>query len=252
MWRGENNMKIYTILFLLLLVISIPSTALAGDYAELNYIGVSENGKYMAFEEYGVQDGSGFAYSNVYFVEVETNKYAAKPVRILVKDEQASLENIRKKSKKSAAKNLKKFGIVKGNMGKVVVSRLMTDSAFVINPYKDGSKTQNIKFRSHVGSLYGIGDYELILNPIKVEDKKDYVDNPVYKLDLSFRDLNKNTQVTLQKDKALPKTRGLPVAYRTEKIYLYGEDKIIVFLNVFTSGFEGPDMRYMVVTGKYK
>lgn len=245
-------MKIYTILFALLLLVTIPSAIFAGDYAELNFIGVSENGKYMAFEEYGVQDGSGFSYSNVFFVKVETNEYAAKPVRMSIEDENISLEKIRAKATKSAAGSLKKLGIVKGNRGKMVVSRLMTDSAFAINPYTDSGKVQTIKFRSHVGSLYGIGDYELILNPLKVEGKEDYVENPVYKLDLSFKDLSKDREVTLQKDKSLPKTRGLPIAYRTEKIYLYDNNKIIVFLNVFTSGFEGPDMRYMVVTGSIK
>lgn len=243
-------MKIYTILFALFLLITIPSVASAGDYAELEYIGVSKDGKYMAFEEYGTQDGSGFAYSNVYFVEIETNKYAAKPIRMVIQDEKISLEEIRAKAKKSATKNLKKLGIVKGNTGKLVVSRLMTDSVFAIDPYKDSSKVQTIKFRSHVGSLYGIGDYELKLEPLKVEDKKDYLDLPVYKLNLSLKDLSKETEYILQKDKVLPKSRGLPVAYRTEKIYLLGDKNIIVFLNVFTSGFEGPDMRYMVVTGK--
>ena len=242
-------MKIYTILFALLFFIAIPSTVSAGDYAELEYIGVSENGKYMAFEEYGTQDGSGFAYSNIYFVEVETNKYAAKPIKMLIHDETVSLKQIRAKAKKAAAKHLKRLSIIKGNTGKLVVARLLTDSAFNINPYENGDKIQTIKFRSHVGSLYGIGNYKLMLKPLKVEGKKDYVENPVYKFKLSVNDLDEQTEKVLQEDESLPKSRGLPVAYRTEKIYLYGNN-IIVFLNVFTSGFEGPDMRYLVVTGK--
>lgn len=52
-------MKIYTILFALFLFILIPVNAFVGDYAEMNFIGVSQDGKYMAFEEYGTQDGSG-------------------------------------------------------------------------------------------------------------------------------------------------------------------------------------------------
>ncbi|MGE6786024.1 DUF2259 domain-containing protein, partial [Ensifer adhaerens] len=36
------------------------SPALAGDYAALQPIGFSADGNVFAFEEYGVQDGSGF------------------------------------------------------------------------------------------------------------------------------------------------------------------------------------------------
>lgn len=243
-------MKICTFLFALFLLITIPASIFAGDYSEFDFISISENGKYMAFEEYGTQDGSGFPYSNIYFINIEQNEYAAAPVKIRIEKESAYLKisPTRAKAKKAATANLKKFGIVEGNTGRLVVARLLTDSEFDFSPYKDGAKTQTINFKSYVGSMFSEGEYKLTLTPLKVEGKKDYVENPVYKLELLFADKIKNTEKTLQKDKTLPESRGLPVAYRVEKIYLY-KDKIIVFLNIFTTGFEGPDMRYMVVAG---
>jgi predicted secreted protein len=44
----------------LLLIGLLSNPALAGDTAELNILGFSADGNVFAFEEYGVQDGSGF------------------------------------------------------------------------------------------------------------------------------------------------------------------------------------------------
>ena len=44
----------------------MPLPALAGDAALADFIGFSEDGQTFAFEEYGIQDGSGFAYSTIY------------------------------------------------------------------------------------------------------------------------------------------------------------------------------------------
>jgi len=41
----------------------------------------------------------------------------------------------------------------------------------------------------------------------------------------------------------------LPYGYRIEQIYFY-KDNVAVLLNMFSQGFEGPDMRYMAVTGR--
>jgi predicted secreted protein len=246
---GEKNMKRYMILLTLILGLT-PASIYAGDYAELDFIGVSKDGKYMAFEQYGEQDGSGFAYSNIYFIDVEKNKYAAKPVELMPENEKAAIDAVRRQAKRSAAATLKKLGIIQGNRGKLVVARLLTDAAFTFDPYKDAGKTQTIGFHSLVGSMYKLGNYQLKLESFKV-GKKDYLDLPVYKLSLTLKDSDKNTIKILQKDDSLPATRGNPVSYSVQNVYLYG-NRIIVFINVFKSGFEGPDMRYMAVTGVYK
>jgi hypothetical protein len=41
-----------------------PLVAQAGDAAKLDILGFSKDGGVFAFEEYGVQDGSGFPYAN--------------------------------------------------------------------------------------------------------------------------------------------------------------------------------------------
>jgi predicted secreted protein len=54
---------------------------------------------------------------------------------------------------------------------------------------------------------------------------------------------------TLQKDNSLPEELGCPLRYRIQDVYVYHEEFVVVFLNLFQAGFEGDSMRYMVVTG---
>jgi Predicted secreted protein len=230
-------------------VLMFGSIALAGDYATLNFIGFSKDGRYLAFEEYGVQDGSGFPYSSFYFVDVAKNAFAAPSINVRLDNEQATENQARAKARLRAAAILKRLGIVSGNTGQLTVSRMLTD--LDVEAPRSG-KSQKINFAEIVGSMYRRGDYELVLNPTEVKIKTcEYTDQPVYKFDLSLKDKEADKTVSLQKDGALPNSRACPIDYSMQFVYLY-EDNVAVFLNTYSMGFEGPDMRYLVVTGKYK
>ena len=223
----------------------------AGDYATLNFIGFSKTGKHLAFEEHGVQDGSGFPYSTVYVVNVETNSYAAGPFSVRLENESATALQARTKARSAAAISLKKFGITEGNKGKLVVARLFTDlSLRKLNDPE--SRTKKINFAEVVDSFYTEGDYELILDLSPVKTKScEYEELPVYQIGLMLRDNKADTKTLLQKDSTLPASRGCPIGYDMQYVYLY-KNNIAVFIDYHTSGFEGPDLRYIVVTGKYK
>src|SRR3569623_1389628 len=60
-------------LFALILLTVAP--ALAGDRALLNVLGYSEDGTYIAFEEFGVLDGSGGYYSHIFVVALEKDSW---------------------------------------------------------------------------------------------------------------------------------------------------------------------------------
>ena len=184
----------------------MPANIFAGDYATLNFIGFSRDGKYLAFEEYGVQDGSGFPYSNIYIVETAKNAYAAPPVRKSVKEpinENAipTVEAIRATAKKAAAVNFRKFKIVHGNTGEMVVARLLTDlNAEKIEPGEEG-KDQIVRFTDYRDSGYFEKEYELALKTTEVKLKKcDYSSDPVLKFDLTLKDTKAETSKVLQSD----------------------------------------------------
>lgn len=226
----------------------------AGDYARLNVIGFSQDGKYLAFEEYGTQDGSGYPYSNIYFIETAKNSFAAQPVRVRIDIETTTEATARLKAKTSAAANLKKFKIVTGNVGELLVARLITDLNAGGNENGSG-ENQIIKFTDERMSDYFVDEFELALKSSEVKTKPcvDYTDQPIYKFELTLKNLRKDDYKPkiLQSDKNLPESRNCPLGYSVQNVYTY-KNTIAVFLNIFTTGFEGPDMRFMTVTGIYK
>ncbi len=232
-------------LVLLIFIVATP----AGDFATLNFIGFSKDGRYLAFEEYGVQDGSGFPYSSFYFVDVAKNSFAAPLVSVRLENETATEKLARSRAKLKATTTLNRLRIMTGNTGQLTVSRMLTDLS--VDAFRN-NKPQKINFAEIVGSMYRRGDYELELNFKEVKTKDcDYADQPIYKIDLSLKDKDSGQTKFLQKDNSLPTSRSCPLDYAVQFVYLY-EDSIAVFLNTYYTGFEGPDMRYLAVTGKYK
>ena len=230
--------------FLILFAMSV--NALAGDYANLNFIGFSKDGKFLAFEEYGTGDGSGYPYSNIYFINTEKNAHAAAPVTVLIERETATERQARNRAALAAAKKLRELKIVKGNTGTHTVSRLITDLTY---EKKSNEASETVRFAEIVGSMYHKGDYELTLQTIETKTKEcEPYEMDIFKFELTLKDRENDTTRVLQKDKELPKSRGCAIEYRIQDVYLY-ENTAAVFINVFTPGFEGPDMRFMVVTG---
>ena len=230
-------------------LLMITTAARAGDYATLNVLGFSKDGRYLAFEEYGTQDGSGFPYSNYYFVDVAKNSFASPSINVRLDNEQATENQARSRAKLRAAQILKKLRIVNGNTGQLTVSRQLTDLS--VDEFRKG-KSQKVNFAEIVGSMYKRGDYELTLNLSEVKTKDcDFADSPIYKFALNLTDKDNDKTTALQKDSRLPSSRWCPIDYAMQYVYLY-EDNIAVFLNTYSTGFEGPDMRYLVVTGKYR
>ena len=63
-------------------VLGALAPAKAGDAATLNVLGFSSDGAIFAFEEYGVQDGSGFPYANRYYIDTATDTFLpGSPIR---------------------------------------------------------------------------------------------------------------------------------------------------------------------------
>jgi predicted secreted protein len=241
---SQNEVKkmrfLLSCVVVILMSLSFASVSLAGDYAALNFIGFSKDARYLAFEEYGTQDGSGFPYSNIYFVNVEKNSFVGTPFKVVIESETATEATARNKAKLAASKKMTELKIVRGKTGTRVISRLITDL----------TTADTLNFAREIGSMYRRGDYNLTLKTAEIKTKEcEVYELPTYKMELILKDNEINKTLTLQKDNTLPTSRGCALDYRVQDVYLY-EGHIAVFLNVNTPGFEGPDMRFMVVTRK--
>jgi predicted secreted protein len=275
--------KINLLICVLFLLTATAANSWAGDYADLKFIGFSKDGRYLAFEESGEWDGSGGDYATTYYVETAKNSFAAAPsVFDWSMDSPAkSRTPLLSAYKRKVAAGLKRFGIVSGNDGQLVVAHLLSDMSFV-KPvkrehyfYEDGknesvdklvtdyegafirrntTEIEKIIFNPGIDSYNQNTEefYELTLIPTLAKDENC---SEAYKFELTLQDNTghraHDLQI-LQKDAdVLPKSRQCPYGYKIERVYVY-QNKIAVYLNVFGQGFEGPDMRYMVVTGTLK
>ena len=245
-----QNMR--TLLLAVVILVSLSTQALAGDYATLNFIGFSKDGRYLAFEEYGTQDGSGFPYSNIYFLDVVKNSFAAPQINVRLENETASEQQARSRAKLRAAASLRRLKIVNGNTGTMIISRAHNDIAVNNFLSSEPDKTETINFAEIIGSMYRAGDYDLILKPIPDKSKEcEYTYQPAFMFELTLKDKTDGRTVVLQKDAKTPSSRSCPIDYAMQYAYLY-ENYIVVFVATYSIGFEGPDLRYLAVTGAFK
>jgi predicted secreted protein len=240
----------------LCILVATPASLWAGDFSTLDFIGFSKDGKYLAFEEYGTADAAGYPYASVFFVDVEKNAFVSKPFEVVIENESATEAAAIKRVEAQAARRMRALKIVRGNTGKLLLAHFLTDKTYTaLTGNSDDAAPQKVRFEL---DAYPDGQedfYELALKQIEVKPQGCDDDSGVYKfylldlkLDYFYAKVKSEPTLVLQKDDALPVRRGCPLGYRIERVYQY-KDKIAVFLNVYYRGFEGPDLRYMVVTG---
>ncbi|MDH3740212.1 MAG: DUF2259 domain-containing protein [Hyphomicrobiales bacterium] len=229
---------IMAILFLL----SASSNAFAGDSAERRIIGFSPDGKWFAFEQFGVQDGSGFPYYDIFIVDLDNDKWATgTPVRVRIDDEDATLHQARGKARVKAAPMLAKLRII--DQGRLIASNPVTEVA---------GDTSQITFQAHM-NLSGL-DYRY---RIKLE-QFDLPSEPLCK-DLGTQtkgfaiSISKADQPPTQayRDTTLPKSRGCASRYAIADVIAANNpgrpNRFVVLVHTFAFGFEGPDARFIAI-----
>ena len=280
--------KIQQLAFSISILLAISSVTLAGDYARFHFIGFSNGGKYLAFEEYGITDTveESSPYSVIYIINVDENNFAALPIKAKLNtdavDNFDELEfTVRDKNRKHAAKQLKRFGIVNGNTGLQVAAHLIneydTDYEEATEPTKEVEPTptrnsntntyllkeekvdpmskyvaflpQQISFTKRGNSLYRDGFYQIKIKPVPVKQKNcDEYERDMFSFEMTLTNEQKETRV-LQKFGAVPPNRGCATGYGIQEAFLY-HNKLAVFVAIFTPGWEGENLRLMAVTGE--
>lgn len=224
------------------------TTASAGDVAELNILGFSQNGDVFAFEEYGVQDGSGFPYANRYYVDTASDSYVkGTPVRVRIDDESASLQAARDKAREQGEAFVSQAELAANRgytAGQNAVTELSADPLrMAVNPRPVFPAIDKpLEFRletipfGELEQCHGMGEaagFRLL--------RIDATDGG-------------KTQI-VHEDKSVPQSRGCPTGYSIGAIQTFasggGVSHYAVLIAVRKIGFEGPDYRWMAVTGKF-
>lgn len=240
--------------FIAAAILTVSSLAFAGDAAKLTHIGFSGDGKSYAFMQSGIQDGSGFAYAEIRFLDTANNKYTAPAVSVIQEDEDmiSTLSDIEDKAIKNAEATLKSLEISSSLKGDVLVSRKISDL--------EARKLKEVSFSNGpiIGGL-SAPQYKIKLSTSKVKAPANSYclnDGVGQKMKLELVNLQSKKTTILQEDKTLPASRGCVHGYEIEDVVVINPDqmselasKVVVLIRVFTLGFEGEDVRYMAVSG---
>src|SRR5690606_17298655 len=90
----------------------LAAPAAAADRALLDLIGYSDDAGFFAFEEFGIQDGSGFAYSSIYIVDLSEDEWViGTPIRVQASTEETSLSQVRQEARDKAEGEIAALGI---------------------------------------------------------------------------------------------------------------------------------------------
>ena len=196
----------------------------AGDTSDYIFYGFSDDLRYCAFETYGVQGGNGFPYSIFYIVDVDKNKYAVKPMA-LYDEKNHNLQQTRELNAYNASANLNKYRINPVNMGRMIFT----------NP-----KDKYLQVFKIGEEIYALRLLEKDADILQTEDVKEKI--------LELQLIKNQKVIVLQKDKSLPRSRGYAYRYRLVSAYI-NKNKIAVFVEYERKGFEGPEVRQIVITG---
>jgi predicted secreted protein len=222
-------MKILKILLSLALFVVV---ARAGDAANLEFVGFSKDGRFLAFEQSGIQDGSGFSYANVTIVDTAKNTLVAQDSRT-VERENATVAQARTALRASSL--IGRYKVVAGNQGRFIG----------IAPQAPNIQGQRSQF------VYGGRTHELeLLSEFIDVDEKTCPDKIQSRLELRLNVSNvAGKPRILQKDGKLPASRACAQSYEMKSAHLLG-NTLVVFVAVHFPGFEGSDIRWMAITAK--
>ena len=217
--------------------------ALAGDKALAEFLGYSADGRYFAFEEFGIQDGSGFPYSTIYIIDLPSDKWVSgSPYRVRIDEDGARLADARNKA----------HALAEGAFDELIINQpahliaLNGDAEFA----GDGKTLKFGAVGFAPGEVQGAKTLTLETFPAKSpEPCETYTDADIVGFALTLDDNGATRE--LFRDAALPKSRGCALDYRLYGVVAMpdsgGSEGAAVIVSVYPLGFEGPDRRFLAV-----
>lgn len=244
----KSKLAVFLFGFLLL------TPSVAGDRALLDVIGYSTDKRYFAFEEFGIQDGSGFAYSSIYIIDLKDDAWViGTPIRVISDDLDEpidfakSLNDVRLLVRQKAQQRLDGLSIIwPAHLLAQIGDGAIDEDGLV----KDGLA---LKF----GVLgYGfdsiIAEYEMSLEIYETHSATscmEYFDKEPMGFLIDIKEMDEITRV--YEDGALARSRACPITYKINSVYMPFEasdiSSAVAIISVYSYGYEGPDRRFVAV-----
>lgn len=231
---------------LALALVTLASPALAGDAAELSILGFSADGSIFAFEEYGVQDGSGFPYANRFYIDVASDSFVAgTPIRVRIDNEEASVADARGSAREQGQKITQDDALERGfTAGFNAITELSADPhRLAVNPRPVFPPIDApLEFRLEEMALE---------QPENCYDLGEAVGFRLVRVGLTPGDA---AQI-IHEDSTIPASRNCPLSYRLGAVQVFypegGDPVYAVLISVESLGFEGPNHRWIAIPGKF-
>lgn len=241
----SKRRSLYILSLVLVVTSALIGAARAGDIASRKIWGFSPDGQFFAFEEYGVQDGSGFPYSNIFISNTRKNSWVkGSPIRVLVQDEAATPDEARQKAMTRAQPIFEQLKISRD--GQLLAHNPATEMGR--NPHEVTVAPGPVPFLQKHALTFKINDV-----PIDTRRCDDYGKEAQIGYSLSVQRRGEEEQM-LHTDGRIPTSRGCPKRYAIGDVirYLPGRESkeavLVVILQMFTYGFEGDDGRYLATS----
>lgn len=218
----------------------LAAPALAGDRAQFTPLGYSDDGRYFAFEEFGVQDGSGFAFSTTYIVDLPADKWAiGTPVRVRQDDESISIAELRQLAASEVAGRLTEYKI--------------SYPASIIAMNGDGepdAAAYGLRYGRPGYGLSGVTDEHLL--ELELVDLPANADCAIIDDATKGMVLRLDGEEIMRDSGTLPKSRGCTLDYRVYAVvspadFNSNPGMDVAIIAYYPFGFEGPDRRFMAV-----
>ena len=215
----------------------------AGDQAERVVFGFSPDGRYFAFEQFGRLDGSGFPYADIFVVDTGDDSWVpGTPVTVRIDNELADVKWARREAMTKAGNLLKKLVIAQP--GRILAS----------NPPSELSADPHqvvVNASVAVPPVEEAWTFSLSEHPLSAKHCEGIADTKGFRLVAGKKG---GAPAVWHADKSLPESRGCPLRYAISDVIVHdGADTSRVFailISVFSFGFEGPDRRFLAVTGR--
>lgn len=240
------NRSAFMFTMAVLLLLSYARPANAGEYAERQILGFSPDGNTFAFEQFGVQDGSGFPYADIFVIDTLSDQWVkGSPFHVLMRDERAKLKWARKEALAKAGNTLRQRLITMP--GRLLASNPPEELS--ADPHRVSVNTSRILTGPPVRWTFTLDEI-----PIANPQCAAFTDTPAKGFRLSAQK-DGAAPLKLHEDTSIPKSRNCPLRYAISDVVAYEPDGgarvIAVLVSVFSLGFEGPDRRFLAVTKRF-
>ena len=213
----------------------------AGDFATLNTIGFSADGKVFAFEQFGTRDGSGFPYSEIFFLDLGRDVFVRpSPVKVTVEDDAATVATARSRAKTRAATLFTRFSPDE-HPGLVVADNPPTELS---------ADRLRVTFLPRAIEPSPDRPVELRLREIPLPASAACTAIPdAGRVGYRLSRIRNGTTVVLHEDRSVPASRNCPISYAISRVAVHqnanGGLQGVALIAVKSFGFEGPDLRYI-------